>query len=56
VLPGAYLPDYSVTSAMSLLNKRLTEPYRLYGGVPAEPLKALPPDSAYFERSCGFVD
>jgi len=55
LLPGSALPDYSVLGAKSLLNRIFTEPYQLYGGVPAEPIKQLPPDYAYFHRSQGFV-
>src|SRR5438270_4831669 len=55
LLPGSALPDYSVLGAKSLLNKVFTEPYRLYGGVPAQPVTQLPTDYAYFHRSRGFV-
>lgn len=55
VLPGGRLPDHSVTSAMSLLNKQHTQPYYLYGGVPAVPVKPLSTDAAYFARTRGFV-
>lgn len=55
LLPGSALPDYSVLGAKSLLNRAFTEPYTLYGGVPANPVKKLPADYAYFQRTEGFV-
>jgi acetyltransferase-like isoleucine patch superfamily enzyme len=56
VLPGSRLPDHSATSALSLLNKQFAEPYYLYGGVPATPVKKLSADSRYFCRAHGFVE
>jgi acetyltransferase-like isoleucine patch superfamily enzyme len=56
VLGGAGLPDRSVLGAASLLNKTFEETGTLYGGSPARPLKQLPPDSAYFHRTQGFVE
>jgi acetyltransferase-like isoleucine patch superfamily enzyme len=56
VLAGSRLPDNSVLSAASLLNKRFDEPYYLYGGVPASPLRKLAEDSGYFHRARGFVE
>src|SRR4051812_31591474 len=55
VLGGAVLPHHSVLGAQSLLNKKWDEPYRLYAGVPAKPLKELSPDLEYFRRTEGFV-
>ena len=55
VLGGACLPHHSVLGAKSLLNKKWTEPFHLYGGVPAQPLKKLPEDLEYFRRIEGFV-
>jgi acetyltransferase-like isoleucine patch superfamily enzyme len=55
LLPGASLPDYSVLGAYSLLNKHYSEPYRLYAGCPARPIKQLSPDCKYFTRATGFV-
>jgi len=55
LLGGSALPDFCVLGAKSLLNKTFTENYQLYGGVPARPLKALPRDSKYFQRTEGFV-
>jgi acetyltransferase-like isoleucine patch superfamily enzyme len=55
LLPGSALPDYSVLGAKSLLNQAFTDTYKLYGGVPAQPIKQLPQDYAYFQRTQGFV-
>jgi acetyltransferase-like isoleucine patch superfamily enzyme len=55
LLPGAGLPDYCVLGAKSLLNRTFTETHQLYGGIPAQPIKSLPPDYAYFQRTKGFV-
>jgi acetyltransferase-like isoleucine patch superfamily enzyme len=55
ILGGSSLPHHSVLGAQSLLNKRWDEPYRLYAGVPAKPLKELSPELGYFCRTEGFV-
>ena len=55
LLPGAVLPDFSVLGANSLLNKHYTEPYILYAGSPAKPVKQLSRDSKYFSRTTGYV-
>jgi acetyltransferase-like isoleucine patch superfamily enzyme len=55
ILGGSSLPHHSVLGAKSLLNKKWEEPFHLYAGVPAKPLKALPHDMAYFQRQEGFV-
>jgi hypothetical protein len=55
VLGGSALPHHSVLGAQSLLNKKWEEPYRLYAGVPAKPLKELPQEMEYFRRTEGFV-
>ena len=55
VLGGSILPHHSVLGAQSLLNKKWDEPYRLYAGVPAKPVKELSPDLEYFRRTEGFV-
>jgi acetyltransferase-like isoleucine patch superfamily enzyme len=54
-LPGAALPNYSVLGANSLLNKHYSEPYYLYAGNPARPIKQLSRDCKYFTRTTGFV-
>jgi acetyltransferase-like isoleucine patch superfamily enzyme len=56
LLPGAVLPDRSVLGAKSLLNKAFTEPHTVYAGVPARAVRTLPPETAYFHRTTGFVD
>jgi hypothetical protein len=56
LLGGSSLPDYSVLGAKSLLNRAFTDSYFLYGGVPAKPIKELPPTTAYFKRASGFVN
>ena len=55
ILGGSTLPHHSVLGAQSLLNKKWDEPYRLYAGVPAKPLKELSPDLEYFRRTEGFI-
>ena len=56
ILAGSVLPDYSVLSAMSLLNKPQRDRYHLYAGVPATPVKPLPEHARYFSRTSGFVE
>lgn len=55
VVGGAILPDYSVLGASSLLNKKYTEAWTLYAGVPARPIKAIDKRSLYFSRIIGYV-
>lgn len=55
IVKGAKLPNYSVLGANSTLHKPYTEPYTLYSGVPAVPIKKYDPRSAYFARTVGFV-
>ena len=55
-LPGSALPDYSVLGANSLLNREYSEPYFLYAGSPARPVKQLSRDIKYFTRTQGYVD
>ena len=55
LLGGSSLPHHSVLGAQSLLNKKWDEPYRLYAGVPARPVKELSPEMKYFHRGEGFV-
>lgn len=56
LLPGAGLPDYSVLGANSLLNKAYTDPYFLYAGSPARPVKPLSAEMKYFTRAAGVVE
>jgi acetyltransferase-like isoleucine patch superfamily enzyme len=55
LLGGSAVPDFCVVGAKSLVNKDFTEPYQLYGGVPARPVQKLSADSKYFHRTEGFV-
>lgn len=55
LLGGSALPHHSVLGAKSLLNKSYEQPFTLYAGVPAQPIKALPQDLGYFKRAEGFV-
>jgi acetyltransferase-like isoleucine patch superfamily enzyme len=55
LLGGSALPDFCILGAKSLLNKSFTETYQLYGGVPASPIKSLPHDYKYFQRTEGLV-
>ena len=55
LLGGSALPDFCVLGAKSLLNKTFTDTYQLYGGVPAQPIKALSRDCKYFQRTEGLV-
>ena len=56
VLKGAELPDCSVLAAGSSLARAYGEPFTLYSGVPALPVKELDRDAEYFRRVRGFVD
>ena len=55
MLGGSALPHHSILGAQSLLNKKWEQPYQLYAGVPAKPIKELPPEMEYFRRTEGFV-
>lgn len=55
VLGGAKLPSQCVLAAGAVLNKSFDEQFTLYGGVPAKPIKELPHDAGYFQRTVGFV-
>jgi acetyltransferase-like isoleucine patch superfamily enzyme len=55
ILGGSALPDHSVLGAKSLLNKRYSEPFWLYAGNPARPVKRLAESMGYFRRQSGFV-
>jgi acetyltransferase-like isoleucine patch superfamily enzyme len=56
VLKGAELPDCSVLAAGSSLVRAFGDPFTLYSGVPATPVKPLDRDAEYFRRTRGFVD
>jgi acetyltransferase-like isoleucine patch superfamily enzyme len=53
VLYGADLPDYSILSAGSVLTRKGEETHRIYSGNPAVPVKELPRDLHYFNRTVG---
>ncbi|MDN3688866.1 acyltransferase [Cyclobacterium jeungdonense] len=55
ILGDATLPSYSVLGAKSLLNRSFQQPYTLYGGVPAKPIKNILENAKYFHRTEGFV-
>tara|TARA_R110000868_G_scaffold128417_2_gene336488 strand:- start:8821 stop:9489 length:669 start_codon:yes stop_codon:yes gene_type:complete len=55
LLKGSALPDYSVLGAGSVLTKVMSEPGKLYSGVPAELVRSIDYTSGYFVRKTGFV-
>lgn len=55
LLGGAVLPSFSVLGAKSLLNKKFTNQYCLYAGVPAINIKPITDTAKYFNREIGFV-
>lgn len=55
ILGGARLPACSVLGAGAVLTRDYSEPWKLYAGVPAKPVKDLPHDAPYFSRQSGFV-
>lgn len=55
MLGGAGLPARSVLSAKSLPNNAWTDEGYLYDRVLAKPVKAIPEEAEYFQRSEGFV-
>jgi serine acetyltransferase len=54
-LAGASVPDHTVVGARSVVTRALTEPYFLYAGIPAKPIRKLSPDLKYFARTRGPV-
>jgi acetyltransferase-like isoleucine patch superfamily enzyme len=55
VLGGSVLPSHSVLGAKSLLNKKFTEEWKVYGGSPARIVGEISRDAKYFSRKEGFV-
>lgn len=55
VLFGVTIPDHCIVSAGSVFIKSQTEPYQIYAGNPAGPIKGLSPDMAFFTRSVGYL-
>lgn len=56
ILGGSVLPNNSVLGAGAVLNKKYTDEYKLYAGIPARPIKELIPTAKYFCRKKGFVN
>lgn len=57
LLKGAILPDYSVLAGGSVLVHNYLQPYTVYGGNPAKPIKDLTGvEVGYFNRTQGNVD
>ncbi len=55
ILGGTALPAHSLLSAGAVLTKQYEEEWKIYAGVPAKPIKGIPPSAAYFTRDKGFV-
>lgn len=56
VLKGTEVPDYVIVGAGAVLNKKYTESYKVYGGVPAKVKKDLSnEDVKWFSRGSGDV-
>ena len=55
ILGGASLPSFSVLGAKSLLNKKFTHQYMLYGGVNAKALKPIDKSAKYFHRDTRII-
>ena len=54
-VPGAAVPDCCVVAMGAIVTKPFTETHRLIGGFPAEVIRTLPRDAAYFHRQEGYV-
>lgn len=55
ILGGSKLPDYSVLAAGATLNKNYSDKWKIYGGVPAKPIKDIDRNAKYFYRKQGFI-
>lgn len=55
ILGGSLLPAHSILAAGAVLNKVYNDEWKIYGGVPAKPIKNISPTAKYFTRSEGFV-
>lgn len=51
ILPGSVLPDQSVLGAGALLQKKYEDTFKLYGGVPARPIKDIDRADKFFHRT-----
>lgn len=56
VTKGLTFPDYSTLGSNSVLTKSFSDPYTLYAGIPAKPMKRFDEDCLYFTRTKGFVE
>jgi acetyltransferase-like isoleucine patch superfamily enzyme len=50
LLSGTQVPAYSIVSAGSVVNTKLTDEYTFYSGNPARAVRTLPPTLGYFRR------
>lgn len=50
ILPGSVLPNQSVLGAGAVLKKQFSEPFALYGGVPARFIKKMDESYEFFHR------
>lgn len=50
ILKGAHFPAQSVLAAGSVYSAREGEPGKIYGGMPAKPVRSLPGDAKYMNR------
>lgn len=55
ILGGSILPSHCALATGAVLTKAYNEEWKLYGGVPAKPIKNIPKDALYFIRKKGFV-
>lgn len=56
ILKGTEIPDYAIVGAGAVLNKKYTESYKVYGGVPATAKKDLTNENIkFFSRPSGDV-
>ncbi|MFI3320919.1 MAG: acyltransferase [Rikenellaceae bacterium] len=55
ILGGSVLPSYCVLGAGAILNKSYKDQWKLYGGLPAKPIKDISKTAKYFSREKGFT-
>jgi acetyltransferase-like isoleucine patch superfamily enzyme len=55
LLKGACLPDNSLLAAGAVLNDSFSEPFTIFGGVPAKRIGSIDKAAKYMHRSEGFV-
>lgn len=56
LVPNTKLPDYSVLGAGAVLTKRFSDPYGVFGGIPAKRVKDFDQDCKFFTRETGYVN